>query len=92
MSAGVQHCFNAVSLTYSDVSGCGAPGVTNRCGLPCTHTTVIVKFDLPTAETDAAFWSAVVRGVSLLGLGLVAAVLGILIAVRPVTISRPAAA
>ena len=48
--------------------------------------------DLPTAETSASFWGAVIRGASLLGFGLVAAVLAILLAVRPVTISRPAAA
>jgi hypothetical protein len=51
-----------------------------------------VFVDLPAAETNAAFWGAVIRGASLLGLGLVAAVLAILLAVRPVTISRPAAA
>ena len=51
-----------------------------------------VFVDLPTAETSASFWGAVIRGASLLGLGLVAAVLAILLAVRPVTISRPAAA
>jgi hypothetical protein len=51
-----------------------------------------VFVDLPVAETKAAFWNAVIRGVSLLGLGLVAAVLAILLVVRPVTISRPATA
>jgi hypothetical protein len=49
-----------------------------------------VFVDLPTAETSASFWGAVIRGVSLLGLGLVAGVLAILLAVRPVRISRPA--
>jgi hypothetical protein len=51
-----------------------------------------VFVDLPAAETNAAFWNAVIRGASLLGLGLVAAALGLLLAVRPVTISRPVAA
>ena len=51
-----------------------------------------VFVDLPTAEASASFWGTVIRGVSLLGLGLVAAVLAILLAARPVKISRPAAA
>jgi hypothetical protein len=51
-----------------------------------------VFVDLPTAETSGSFWGAVIRGASLLGLGLVAAVLAILLAVRPVKISRLAAA
>jgi hypothetical protein len=59
-------------------------------GIPALGWHVFV--DLPTAETGAAFWSALIRGISLLGLGLVAAVLGLLLALRPVTISRAAAA
>jgi hypothetical protein len=58
--------------------------------IPALNWRVFV--DLPTAETSASFWGAVIRGASLLGLSLVAAVLAILLAVRPVTISRPAAA
>jgi len=57
--------------------------------IPALNWRVFV--DLPTAETSASFWGAVIRGASLLGLSLVAAVLAILLAVRPVTISRPAA-
>jgi hypothetical protein len=45
--------------------------------------------DLPTAETQASFWSAVIRGASLLGLGLVAALLAILAVARPITLARP---
>jgi hypothetical protein len=60
-----------------------------HAGIPALGWRVFV--DLPTAETDAAFWSAVIRGISLLGLGLAAAMLGILLALRPVTISRAAA-
>jgi hypothetical protein len=50
-----------------------------------------VFVDLPTAETDAAFWSAVIRASILLALGLIAAFLGVRIAVRPFT-SPPRAA
>jgi hypothetical protein len=68
----------------------GEPVLSAHSVIPALNWHVFVE--LPTAETDAAFWSAVIRGISLLGLGLVAAVLGILLVLRPVTISRAAAA
>jgi Cache domain len=49
-----------------------------------------VLVDLPTAETQASLWSAVIRGAILLALGLVAALLAILAAARPITPARPA--
>ena len=44
-----------------------------------------VFVDLPTAETNAAFWSAVVRAIVLLALGLIAAFLAVRSAVHPFT-------
>ena len=44
-----------------------------------------VFVDQPTAETDAAFWGAVIRASILLALGLIAAFLGVRIAVRSFT-------
>jgi hypothetical protein len=51
-----------------------------------------VFVDLPAAETQASLWNAVIRGGSLLGLGLMTALLAIFAAARPVTPARPAAA
>jgi hypothetical protein len=68
----------------------GEPVLSAHSAIPTLHWYVFV--DSPTAETDPAFWSAVIRGSSLFGLGLVAAVLGILLVLRPITISRAAAA
>jgi hypothetical protein len=51
-----------------------------------------VFVDLPAAETQASLWSAVIRGVSLLGLGVAAGLLAIVIAMRPLTPGRHATA
>jgi hypothetical protein len=49
-----------------------------------------VFVELPLAEARASLWSALIRGLGLLGLGLAAAVLASLLAARRITLGRPA--
>jgi hypothetical protein len=51
-----------------------------------------VFVELPLAEARASLWSALIRGLGLLGLGLAAAVLATLLAARRITLGRPARA
>lgn len=51
-----------------------------------------VFVELPLAEARASLWSTLIRGCSLLGLGLGAAVLASLLAARRITLARPARA
>jgi hypothetical protein len=51
-----------------------------------------VFVELPLTETRTSLWSALVRGLGLLGLGLAAAVLASLLAARRITLARPARA
>ena len=51
-----------------------------------------VFVELPLAEARASLWSALIRGLGLLGLGLAAAVLASLLAARRITLGRPARA
>jgi hypothetical protein len=51
-----------------------------------------VFVELPFAEVRASLWSALIRGLGLLGLGLAAAVLASLLAARRITLARPARA
>jgi hypothetical protein len=51
-----------------------------------------VFVELPLAEARASRWSALVRGLGLLGLGLAAAVLASLLAGRRIVLARPARA
>jgi hypothetical protein len=52
-----------------------------------------VFVDVPSSEMQGLFWNAAIRGIALLGLGLVLACLAILVAVRPAVLpSRPSPA
>jgi hypothetical protein len=51
-----------------------------------------VFVELPLAEARASLWSALIRGLGLLGLGLATAVLASLLAARRITLARPARA
>ena len=51
-----------------------------------------VLVDVPAADAGAPFWSVLMRAASLVGLGLVAAIMAILIATRPIATDRPLAA
>jgi cache domain-containing protein len=70
-----------------DAGSQGATVLSAHAAVPALGWQVFV--DLPAAETQASFWSAVIRGASLLGLGLVAALLAILVVARPITLGRP---
>jgi hypothetical protein len=51
-----------------------------------------VFIDVPVEERQASLWSAIVRGISLLGLGIVTILFAVLLALRPITAVRPATA
>jgi hypothetical protein len=63
-----------------DTSISGSPVRSVRAAIPTLGWQVFVE--LPAAEARAPLWSALIRGVGLLGLGLVAALLASLLATR----------